>query len=157
GGLSMSVAGGRKHFRLGVFMPVGNNGWIMSSRAPQYLPTYQLNKDIALKAEEIGFDYIFSMAKWSGYGGATRFWEDTVESFTLMSSLAAVTSRLRLVASISPILVHPTIVAKMAVTFDDISGGRAGMNIVSSDTEYTRMGLYPEDFASYHHEYNTEW
>jgi pyrimidine oxygenase len=147
----------RKHFRLGVFMPIGNNGWIMSRNAPQYTPTYELNKAIALKAEEIGFDYIFSMAKWSGYGGATRFWEDTLESFNLMSALAAVTTRLRLVASISPILVHPTVVAKMAVTFDDISAGRAGINIVSSDSEYWRMGLYPEDFASYHHAYNTEW
>ena len=52
-----------KHFHLGVFMPVGNNGWILSKSAPQYLPTYQLNKDVALLAERIGFDYIFSMAK----------------------------------------------------------------------------------------------
>ncbi len=146
-----------KHFRLGVFMPVGNNGWIMSKNAPQYQPTYELNKEVALFAEKIGFDYIFSMAKWSGYGGDTQFWESTLESFSLMSALAAVTTRLRLVASISPILVHPTVVAKMAVTFDQISGGRAGINIVSSDSEYARMGLYPKDFFSYHHEYNTEW
>lgn len=146
-----------KHFRLGVFMPVGNNGWIMSKNAPATQPTYQLNKDVAQLAEQIGFDYIFSMAKWTGYGGATGFWDTTIESFSLMSALAAVTSRLRLVASISPILIHPTIVAKMMATFDDISGGRAGLNIVSSDTEYTRMGLYPEDFESYRHEYNTEW
>src|SRR5436190_23483755 len=115
-----------KHFGLGVFMPVGNNGWILSRSAPQYMPTFALNRDVAQLAEKIGFDYVFSMAKWSGYGGATRFWEDTIESFTLMSALAAVTSRLRLVASISPILVHPAIVAKMAVTFDDVSVGRAG-------------------------------
>lgn len=150
------VSGG-KHFRLGVFMPVGNNGWIMSKNAPQYPPTYQLNKDVAQLAEQIGFDYIFSMAKWSGYGGTTRFWDTTIESFSLMSALAVVTTRLRLVASISPILIHPTIVAKMMATFDDISGGRAGINIVSSDTEYARMGLYPENFESYRHEYNTEW
>lgn len=147
----------RKHFRLGVFMPVGNNGWIISKNAPATQPTYQLNKDVAQLAEAIGFDYVFSMAKWSGYGGTTRFWDTTIESFSLMSALAAVTTRLRLVASISPILMHPTIVAKMMATFDDISGGRAGINVVSSDTEYTRMGLYPEDFESYRHEYNTEW
>jgi len=147
----------RKHFRLGVFMPVANNGWIISKTAPQYLPTFQLNKDIAQLAEHIGFDYIFSMAKWSGYGGETRYWEDTIESFTLMAGLAPVTSRLQLVASIAPILLHPTILAKMAVTLDDISGGRLGINVVSSDHEYTRMGLYPEDFESYRHEYISEW
>ncbi len=147
----------RRKIRLGVFMPVGNNGWILSKTSPQYLPTYQLNKDVSQLAEKIGFDYLFSMAKWSGYGGETRFWEYSIESFTLMSALAAATSRLRLVASISPILIHPTIVAKMMATLDDISGGRIGLNIVSSDVEYHRMGLYPKDFMSYRHKYIDEW
>jgi len=146
-----------KKFRLGVFMPVGNNGWLMSKTAPQYKPTFELNRDVTLLAEEIGFDYVFSMAKWSGYGGETRFWEYTLESLTLMAALAPLTSKLRLVASVAPILIHPTIVAKMAVTLDDISGGRLGLNIVSSDHEFIRMGLYPEDFESYRHEYIDEW
>ena len=58
-------------------MPVGNNGWILSKTSPQYLPTYQLNRDVAQLAEKIGFDYLFSMAKWSGCGGETRFWDHT--------------------------------------------------------------------------------
>src|SRR5688572_19667013 len=103
----------RKHFRLGVFMPVANNGWIISKNSPQYQPTFQLNKDIAQLAERIGFDYVFSMAKWSGYGGETRYWESAIESFSLMAALATGTTRLRLVASIAPILVHPAIVAKI--------------------------------------------
>ncbi len=145
------------HFRLGVFMPVGNNGWILSRTAPQYMPTFALNRDIAQLAEKIGFDYVFSMAKWSGYGGETQFWDYSVESFTMMAALAPVTTRLRLVASVAPILIHPAILAKMAATLDEISGGRLGVNVVSSDTEYTRMGLYPEDFESYRHEYIDEW
>jgi pyrimidine oxygenase len=153
----VAMIDGQRHFRLGVFMPVGNNGWIISKTAPQYMPTYQLNKDTAQLAERIGFDYVFSMAKWTGYGGETRFWDFSAESFTMMAALAPVTTNLRLVASVAPILIHPAIVAKMAVTLDDISGGRLGINIVSSDTEYRRMGLYPEDFESYRHEYIDEW
>jgi pyrimidine oxygenase len=146
-----------KHFRLGVFMPVGNNGWILSKTAPQYMPTFALNRDIAQLAEKVGFDYVFSMAKWSGYGGETAFWDYSAESFQMMAGLAPVTTNLRLVASIAPILIHPAIVAKMAATLDDISGGRLGVNLVSSDHEYTRMGLYPDDFDSYRHEYIDEW
>ncbi|HEY8691239.1 MAG TPA: LLM class flavin-dependent oxidoreductase [Chloroflexota bacterium] len=144
-------------FRLGVFMPVGNNGWIISKTSPQYMPTYQLNRDVALLAEEIGFDYVFSMAKWSGYGGEVRYWDYSIESFTLMTALAAVTKRLQLVASVAPILIHPAIMAKIAVTLDDVSGGRLAINIVSSDHEFIRMGLYPEDFESYRHAYIDEW
>ena len=58
---------------LGVFLPVGNNGWIMSESAPQYMPTWELNRDVSLLAEEIGLDYLFSMAKWRGLGGNTRY------------------------------------------------------------------------------------
>ena len=48
----------QKHFRLGVFMPVGNNGWIMSRNAPQYAPTYQINKDIVMNYNAArGTDY----------------------------------------------------------------------------------------------------
>lgn len=144
-------------FKLGVFMPVANNGWIISKAAPQYVPTFELNKQIAQLAEQIGFDYIFSMAKWTGYGGETEYWEHSIESFTLMAALAPVTKHLRLVASVAPVLIHPTIAAKMAVTLDDVSGGRLGINLVSSDHEYLRMGLYPDDFYSYRHEYMTEW
>jgi pyrimidine oxygenase len=147
----------QKHFRLGVFMPVGNNGWILSKTAPQYMPTFALNRDTAQLAEKVGFDYVFSMAKWSGYGGETHFWDYSVESFTMMAALAPMTTNLRLVASVAPILIHPAIVAKMAATLDEISGGRLGLNVVSSDTEYTRMGLYPEDFESYRHDYIDEW
>ena len=72
------------------------NGWIMSKTAPQYLPTFELNKQITMLAEEIGFDYVFSMAKWTGYGGETQYWDSTIESFTLMAALATATTKLRL-------------------------------------------------------------
>jgi pyrimidine oxygenase len=152
-----SPPSGTQPFKLGVFMPVGNNGWIISGASPQYMPTYELNKNVALLAEEIGFDYVFSMAKWSGYGGEVRYWDYSIESFTLMTALAAVTTRIRLVASVAPILIHPAIMAKIAVTLDEISGGRLGINVVSSDHEFIRMGLYPDDFESYRHAYIDEW
>src|SRR5438093_5024655 len=113
-------------FKLGVFMPVANNGWIISKTAPQYVPSFELNKEIAQHAEEVGFDYVFSMAKWTGYGGATEYWDHSIESLILMTALAPVTRRLRLVASVAPVLIHPTIVAKMAVHMDHVPGGPCG-------------------------------
>src|SRR4051812_7391800 len=54
---------------LGIFLPVTNNGWIISKTSPQFLPTFALNRAICELAERIGFDYVFSMAKWRGFGG----------------------------------------------------------------------------------------
>ena len=28
---------------LGIFIPIGNNGWLISNASPQYMPTYDLN------------------------------------------------------------------------------------------------------------------
>jgi pyrimidine oxygenase len=144
---------------LGVFLPVGNNGWIISKTSPQYMPTFALNKQITILAEELGFDYVFSMCKWRGFFGETRFWNTTVESMTLMGGLAAYTREMKLIASISPIIVHPAVFAKMAATLDDICEGRLALNIVSAANrdEYAQMGLYPENFESFRYEYTAEW
>jgi len=51
---------------LGVFIPIGNNGWLISETAPQYMPTFELNKTIVLKAEQYGLDFALSMIKLRG-------------------------------------------------------------------------------------------
>ena len=144
---------------LGVFLPVTNNGWIISKNSPQFLPTFALNRDIAQLAERIGFGYIFSMAKWRGFGGETDFWKYSVESMTLMTGLAGYAPTLRLIASVGPALIHPAVFAKMAATMDDVTGGRLGFNIVTAGNrgEYAQMGLYPENFEDYRYEYSEEW
>ncbi len=109
-----------------MFLPVTNNGWIISKNSPQFLPTYALNRAISELAERIGFSYVFSMAKWRGFGGETEFWKHSVESVTLMAGLAPVTEHLRLICSVAPALVHPAVFAKTAATLDDIAGGRLG-------------------------------
>ena len=58
-----------RYVDFGVFLPVTNNGWIISKTSPQFLPSFAHNRDIAQLAERIGFSYVFSMAKWRGFGG----------------------------------------------------------------------------------------
>jgi pyrimidine oxygenase len=144
---------------LGVFLPVTNNGWIISRNSPQFLPSFALNRDICRLAERIGFNYVFSMAKWRGFGGEIEFWKYSIESMILMTGLATVTPRLRLIASVAPTLIHPAVFAKMAATMDDICGGRLGINIVSAANkgEYTQMGLYPDNFEDFRYDYTDEW
>ena len=31
---------------IGVFIPIGNNGWLISSTSPQYTPSFDLNREI---------------------------------------------------------------------------------------------------------------
>ena len=148
-----------RRIETGVFLPVGNNGYLISTAAPQYRPTWALQRELAQSAEALGYDFVFSMSKWRGFGGATRFWDFTLESLSVMTALAAVTSRLRLIATMSPPLLHPVVAAKMAATADEISGGRFGINIVtgSSLAEYDQMGVLPAGYDGYRYAYASEW
>jgi pyrimidine oxygenase len=143
GGLARTAKG--MCMDVGVFIPIGNNGWLISTTSPQYMPSFALNRDIVLKAEQYGLDFALSMIKLRGFGGPSEFWDHNLESFTLMAGLAAVTERIKLFASTAVLTLPPAIVARMAVTIDSIAPGRFGVNIVSGwqQAEYTQMGLWP--------------
>ena len=145
---------------VGVFIPIGNNGWLLSENAPQYLPSFELNKQITLKAEKYGLDFALSMIKLRGFGGKTEFWDHNLESFTLMAGLAAVTSRIKLYATAPTLCLPPAIVARMASTIDSISNGRFGINLVTGwqRPEYSQMGLWPGDeYFGRRYEYLSEY
>lgn len=145
---------------VGVFIPIGNNGWLLSENAPQYLPSFELNKQITLKAERYGLDFALSMIKLRGFGGKTEFWDHNLESFTLMAGLAAVTSRIKLYATAPTLCLPPAIVARMASTIDSISNGRFGINLVTGwqRPEYSQMGLWPGDaYFGRRYEYLSEY
>jgi pyrimidine oxygenase len=133
--------------KIGIFIPIGNNGWLISENAPQYLPSFDLNREIVTRAEHYGLDFALSMIKLRGFGGKTQFWDHNLESFTLMAGLAAVTSRIKLFATSATLTIPPAIAARMAATIDSISHGRFGMNIITGwqKPEYDQMGLWPGD------------
>jgi len=145
---------------IGVFIPIGNNGWLISTESPQYKPSFELNKQIVQKAEGYGLEFALSMIKLRGFGGKAEFWDYNLESFTLMASLAAVTRNIKLFASTAVLTLPPAIVARMATTIDSIAPGRFGVNIVSGwqMAEYDQMGLWPGDaYFGYRYDYSSEY
>jgi pyrimidine oxygenase len=146
--------------KIGVFIPIGNNGWLISENAPQYKPSFALNKQVTLTAERYGLDFVLSMIKLRGFGGKTEFWDHNLESFTLMAGLAAVTSRIKLFATCATLVIPPAIAARMASTIDSISDGRFGLNLITGwqKPEYSQMGLWPGDeYFGSRYEYVAEY
>ena len=133
---------------LGVFLPIGKNGFIVSTAKPAADGSFELNRQVAMLAEQIGLDFVLSMAKWRGFGGPSDHWGAALESVTLMAALAPVTTRVKLWATVHSILFHPAIAAKMMVTLDHACGGRAGLNIVAGSypDEFKQMGLWRPEF-----------
>jgi pyrimidine oxygenase len=132
---------------IGVFIPIGNNGWLISKTSPQYKPSFALNKTVVQKAERYGLDFALSMIKLRGFGGESEFWDHNLESFALMAGLAAVTQRIRLYATAATLTLPPAIVARMTSTIDSIAPGRFGVNLITgwAKAEYDQMGLWPGD------------
>ena len=145
---------------IGVFIPIGNNGWLISTTSPQYKPSFELNRTVVQKAEAYGMDFALSMIKLRGFGGKSEFWDHNLESFTLMAGLAAVTSRIRLYATAATLTLPPAIMARMASTIDSIAPGRFGVNLITgwAKTEYDQMGLWPgEDHYERRYDMLTEY
>jgi pyrimidine oxygenase len=145
---------------VGIFIPIGNNGWLISTTSPQYMPTFALNKTITQRAEHHGLDFVLSMIKLRGFGGKSEFWDHNLESFTLMAGLAAVTTRIKLFATVATLVIPPAIAARMVATIDSISDGRFGLNVITGwqKPEYEQMGLWPGDeFFAHRYDYVAEY
>jgi probable F420-dependent oxidoreductase len=88
-------------------------------------------------AEEVGFDFVSASDHLHSAG-------PTVEPWTLLSWIAAATSRVKVATRVlaAPYR-HPAVVAKMAETLDRLSGGRLilGLGGGYSDEEFRAFGL----------------
>ena len=146
--------------KLGVFIPIGSRGWLISTTSPKTTPSFDLNRTVVQQAEQYGLDFALSMIKMRGFGGPSGYWDENLESFTLMAGIAAVTKRIQLFASVAVLTMPPPFAARMAVTIDSIAPGRFGINIVSGwqPTEYQQMGIWPgEAHFAKRYEYCSEY
>jgi pyrimidine oxygenase len=149
-----------KQPELGVFLPIGKNGFIVSTTKPAADGSFELNKQVAILAERIGLDFVLSMAKWRGFGGPSDHWGSAHESLVLMAALAQVTERVKIWATVHALLIHPVVAAKMMATLDHASNGRSGLNVVAGSypDEFKQMGLWrPELDHDQRYRLTREW
>ncbi|SEF36198.1 FMNH2-dependent dimethyl sulfone monooxygenase [Amycolatopsis pretoriensis] len=99
---------------------------------------YEYNRDLAVLAENSGFEYALSQVRYTASYGASYQHEST--GFSLALLLA--TQRLKVIAAVHPGLWHPGVLAKFIASADVISGGRAAVNVVSGwfKGEFTGLG-----------------
>jgi pyrimidine oxygenase len=145
---------------IGVFLPTASNNYIPTHALPRWQPNYPDILEITRIAERIGMDFVLNMVKFRGPGGDTGYWDAAYESMTLSSALLAHTERIRVIASVGILSVHPAMTARMMATLDGIAPGRTGLNIVTgwNPMEYSQMGLWPGDsYFRYRYAYAAEY
>ena len=106
-----------REFELGVVVPVQQSG---PERVTAHWPEI---REFALRAEEIGFDTIWTPDElvWFSDAAPQGFWDGV----SMAGAIAAVTTRAKVGTWVmSALHRNPGIIAKTAETLDDISGGR---------------------------------
>jgi F420-dependent oxidoreductase-like protein len=111
--------------KIGVIIP---QGWTGEYDGWDPLDAWRRTTLVAKQADELGFDSIWLFDHFHTVPRPTD--EITFESFTTLSALAALTSRVRLGhVVICTAFRNPALTAKMISTMDSISGGRMELGI----------------------------
>ncbi len=111
----------------------------MDGRTPRWSDILAM----AQMAEAVGFDAVW-VSDHVGFGDPDGEWSGAWESWTLLSALAATTERVHLGTYVLAMpLRNPALLAKMAETLDEISGGRVilGVGAGWNDPEFTSYGV----------------
>jgi FMNH2-dependent dimethyl sulfone monooxygenase len=115
--------------RYGFWMPIFG-GWLRNVEDEQMHATFDYNKRLAQRAEQIGFDIsLLAELNLNDIKGATA---PVLECWTTAAAIASVTQKVELMNAIRPGFRLPAITAKMSSNIDHISNGRFSLNIVSA-------------------------
>ncbi|MGO4685055.1 LLM class flavin-dependent oxidoreductase [Hyphomicrobium sp. 2TAF46] len=121
---------------IGLFLPTQTGGFSQSKlpRGTQW--NFDYNKDLTLKAESYGFDFVFGLQQWvqkGGFGGEIKYRENFLDPFISTVAIGALTKRIVTISTVHILYgsLHPLYLARFAATADHITGGRFGLNIVT--------------------------
>jgi N-acetyl-S-(2-succino)cysteine monooxygenase len=125
------------------FHPTGHHvaSWLDEGAQIDAGTNFRHYVELALISERAGFDLMFladALATRDGRLDALKRWPQYMayfEPLTLLSAIAALTSRIGLVATATTSYNEPYNVARKFASLDLISGGRAGWNVVTSSNQ----------------------
>ena len=145
-------------FKLGLFGPNCSSGRAVTGVPERWSGSWPDNLALARMADEAGLDFMLPIGRWKGYGGATDYQGETLESLTWATALLAHTRRLTVFATVHAPLLHPVTAAKQMVTADLVGEGRFALNIVCgwNEGEFAMFGAARRDHEA-RYAYGQEW
>lgn len=141
--------------RLGVWAPVHGPRAAWQDPDEPFDASWEHNRDVVLTAEALGYDATLVAQHTVNPHLPDK---DQLEAWTASAALAALTSRIEILAAIKPYLYHPVVLAKMALQIENISRGRFGFNLVNAwnRAEFEKAGI-PFGAHDARYAYGREW
>jgi len=128
----------QSRLRLGAIIQ-GPSGNMSAWRHPDAVSDASINVEyvqrLAQQAEQAKFDFLFVADGLYINAQSIPHFLNRFEPITLLSALALVTQKIGLVATLSTSYSEPFTVARQFASLDQLSGGRAGWNVVTSPLE----------------------
>src|SRR3990172_4815837 len=110
------------------FIPIDGDGARIGTLRAEREPTFDYLLSVVEAAEESGYHSLLIPTRF-----ANGLFEETAplaETWTMVTALAAVTSRIRFLVAVRPGFISTGLIAQMAATLDQISDGRLDLNVV---------------------------
>ena len=124
----MSDGQNRPEPRFDWFIPIDGDGRHIGTVRAERPPTFDYLREVVQTAERNGFYSLLIPTRF-----ANGLFEETAplaETWTTVTALAAVTSRIRFLVAVRPGFISTGLFGQMAATLDRISGGRIDLNVV---------------------------
>lgn len=141
--------------RFGIWAPVHGPRAALQDPDEPFDASWAHNRTVVLEAEELGFDSTL-LAQHTVNPHLPD--HDQLEAWTGAAALAALTSRIEIIAAIKPYIAHPVFLAKAALQIENISNGRFGINLINAwnPSEFEKAGI-PFGEHDQRYDYGREW
>ena len=136
-----------KSIQVGLTLP---QGWLDEFSTKNSHRHFLFSKDVALKAEKLGYNAGYVYDHFIPYPGDNRY-GSFLEAYTLLSAIASITSKLRIGQVVTcNSYRQPSMLAKITSTLDVISNGRLEFGIGAGwfEHEYNSYGFKFDNASS---------
>ena len=124
----MTPAGARPEPRFDWFIPIDGDGAHIGTFRAERPPTFDYLRRVVQAAEDSGYYSLLIPTRFTN--GLFEEAAPLAETWTMVTALAAVTSRIRFLVAVRPGFISTGLFAQMAATMDQISDGRLDLNVV---------------------------
>jgi alkanesulfonate monooxygenase SsuD/methylene tetrahydromethanopterin reductase-like flavin-dependent oxidoreductase (luciferase family) len=137
---------GGNALKLGLFGSNCSGGLAFTTLAERWEASWDNNLRLALLADASGLECMVPVARWKGFGGATKVNAISLETITWACGLLAHTRCMTVFGTIHVPMIHPIVAAKQIATVDHVGRGRFGVNIVCgwNQDEFEMFGISPD-------------
>src|SRR6266496_1633585 len=131
------------------FIPIDGDGAHIGTFRAERPPSFEYLRKVVETAEQLGYYSLLIPTRFSN--GLFEESAPLAETWTTVTALAAVTSKIRFLVAVRPGFISTGLFAQMAATLDQLSHGRLDVNVVPGGIpgDFERLGEHSDHAHRY--------